>query len=392
MSHYSLIVALPPGSDIQEELDKRLAPYDENKSVEPYKDFEKAESPADFWWYQSIKRDAETVANQDHSKILPYDPDQLGISSASSRYTPEQQWAEFERDAAIFNSLPNPPTWQAVCDAYNARWDHQPYDEDGDLDRSYMRVDEETGKPYTLSTYNPKSKWDYWRIGGRWPRYFAVCQPKSSWWEGECIQEPLSWEWQPRPWGEESKPDRDARDRLDHSWVEAGPRGMLDFEAMRLKEENQVRQEYADFMRFVKQTGFSLENTKGWSEFVTEFIELENSEEKWAIRDRAREVYRLQPLVAALNASEEYRWAWDCLIDKYRKNDLEELVRQARRDAVPGYATLTLEGNWVAPGEMGWFGCSSDDDESRAEYKEWANGYLEGLPSDTILVVLDLHI
>ncbi len=31
-----------------------------------------------------------------------------------------------------------------------------------------LRFDPEDGTPFTLSTYNPRSKWDYYRIGGGW--------------------------------------------------------------------------------------------------------------------------------------------------------------------------------------------------------------------------------
>lgn len=392
MSHYSLIVALPAGSDVDAELERRLDPYNENNTVDPYPDYEGAERPEDFWWYKSIQKDAKVVAENDHSKILPYEPDQLGISSASSRYTPEQQWAEFERDAAIFNSLPNPPTWQAVCDAYNARWDHTELDEDDEPDHSFMRYDAEKDRAYTLSTYNPKSKWDYWRVGGRWPRYFPVRRPLSSKWLPGLITTALSWEWQPMPGVQESKPDKDARESLNHGWVEGGPKGLLDFEQKRKAEEDRARKEYAEFMAFVESTGFSLEHTQGRSKFIEEFEDMPASDLKWAARDRAFQVYREQPLVKALNESAEYRWAWSCLIDKYKKSTLDELVEEARRDAVPGYALLTLDERWMAPGEMGWFGMSTDDEEGRAEYKRQANEYLDNLSDDTILVVLDLHI
>lgn len=391
MSHYSVIVALPPGCNVEDELDKRLAPFDENMTVEPHRDYESAETPEDFWWYKSIKGDAEVVAKQDHSKILPYEPDGIGISSAYSHKTPEQQWVDYESDAALFNSLPNPPTWQSVCDAYNERWEHTEYDEDGELDGSYMHYDPEKDRAYTMSTYNPNSKWDYWRIGGRWPRYFPV-RSEVNLWHPAIIQTRLSWEWKPTPGLKESKPDQDARARLQENWVEGGPKRLLNFDIKRDFEAGMVRKDYAEFMAFVEETGFSLEATKGWSEFTTEFMEIDSSKDKWAIRSRAREVYAAQPLVAAMNESEEYKFAWDCLIDRYKKNSLEELIRVARRDAVPGYAVLTLEGEWKAPGEMGWFGMSSDDDEARAQYKDWANDYLDGLPGDTILVVLDVHI
>lgn len=382
MSHFSLIVALPGDTlNVEEELEKRLEPFNENRSVEPYRDYEYSKAE-DFWWYRSIKRDAEVVANQDHSVIRPYNPDLLGFSSAESRDTPEQQWADVERDAAVYNSLPNPVTWETLVAAYNRYYcEGHPYS-----DGTPMYWEAETDRAYTMSTYNPLSKWDYWRIGGRWPRYFPLKNPES--WDVRLIGTPLSWEWRDTY----SQTDRDARDALPEGWVEGGPKGLLDFEVKRKAEEDRVRKEYEEFMAFVRGTGWTLEETKGWSEFLEELDRLDDGEDRKGWIDRLREVYRAQPLVAAFKEHRDYRFTWGCLIDKYKKTSLEELVRLARIEAVPGYALLTLEQEWKAPGEMGWFGMSTDNDEDRIAYKEWANEYLDNLPDDTILVVLDLHI
>ena len=60
--------------------------------------------------------------------------------------------------------------------------------------------------------------------------------------------------------------------------------------------------------------------------------------------------------------------------------------------AVPGYATISTDGRWMAPGKMGWFGVSSDSTDDRIGYWEAANAYIEALPDDTWLVALDCHI
>jgi hypothetical protein len=73
-------------------------------------------------------------------------------------------------------------------------------------------------------------------------------------------------------------------------------------------------------------------------------------------------------------------------------------VTAARNSAVPCYATLLAhdpdcEPEWVAPGEMGWFGMSSDSADDRAAYDAQINRFLDAeMPGDAVLVVLDLHI
>ena len=57
------------------------------------------------------------------------------------------------------------------------------------------------------------------------------------------------------------------------------------------------------------------------------------------------------------------------------------------------YAVLTPDGVWHAPGNMGWWGCSS---ESGAEAKDWFGHYkerfLDTADKDWILTIVDCHI
>jgi hypothetical protein len=56
------------------------------------------------------------------------------------------------------------------------------------------------------------------------------------------------------------------------------------------------------------------------------------------------------------------------------------------------YAVLNDDG-WKAPGEMGWFGCSTDTPEvSRKWETEFRSLFLTGLDPDTMVSVYDLHI
>jgi len=57
------------------------------------------------------------------------------------------------------------------------------------------------------------------------------------------------------------------------------------------------------------------------------------------------------------------------------------------------YAVITEDGQWYAPGEMGWFGCSS---ESHEESQKWNDKYwdtfLADLSPDTLITIVDCHI
>lgn len=372
MSHFVLIAALPADTDdVDLELAARLAPYDENKEVPAYKSYEDEERPEQHWYYRHLKERADAVLNQDHSIIKPYNPDTIGWSSAETRETPEEQWTEIVRDAERFNSLSDPVDWPSLINVYNAEYYSDP-DEDSNNYYNRLRYDAEADRAFTWSTYNPDSKWDWYQVGGRWSYYFPARATitdteyrglihGSGWPRNEI---PL------KPWH-----------------CEGGPKKFLDLEKLRDEKGKEAAEEYDKWTEFSSQ----YPPAQPWESFLAEFEDMPNGTEKWAVRDRVREVYRTQPLIAASNDHPDYRFAWECLVTKFTPSR-EEYIAAARRDAVPGFAVLTLDNEWVAPGKMGMFGFSDDTPEGRAEYKDWANQYLDGLDDDVILVAVDLHI
>jgi len=133
MSHFTVVVCI----EDPERLEAALAPFDENREVEPYRDYEEGE-PARFWAVGAL-REGEGL-----------NPD----------------------DATL--------TWQQVADAYNERYRQ---------DEDPMLVDE-SGRAYVVSTRNPDAKWDYWRIGGRWGGAFPYRQELG----GEVIKPERDWD------------------------------------------------------------------------------------------------------------------------------------------------------------------------------------------------------
>lgn len=115
MSHYAVLVIKNQDAD----LDEILAPYSENLKVEPYIDRTKQQMIDDAKKYKAnflerISKDPSTEISDWHRKYLNAETD--------------QQFYDAERSNSGI------------------------YDEDGN----------------ELTTYNPKSKWDWWTEGGRW--------------------------------------------------------------------------------------------------------------------------------------------------------------------------------------------------------------------------------
>lgn len=96
------------------------------------------------------------------------------------------------------------------------------------------------------------------------------------------------------------------------------------------------------------------------------------------------------PFIRALRAARLSLWG-----DPYEEyclgheNPVGEYVRRARASVTSTYAML-INGEWVARGEMGWFGMSRDDlDQETWDIKVAET--IDSLPDDTLLTLVDCH-
>lgn len=376
MSHFVVLVAMDPTDDPAGKLAELLAPFDENREDIPeYRDYE--DGPAEnYWLYTSVKRTAEEVAAGDRSSVKPYRPDEIGISSAfDNRRTEEEQWADLELEAEKFRFFSNPPTWPEVIAYANNRW--YPEGETEDNRQSLLRYDEEQDKAYTLSTYNPNSKWDWYQVGGRWSGYFPVKQPLDMDEAQNLIQGQRSWtnEGQPR-----------------EAWtVDGGPVRLLDLDLLRDRKGTEAGERYDAYQALVQDLPEALPFRVFSEDAQARVALLTNRQEISDTWDAAREAYNSQPRVRVARESEQFKWNFECLINEFSVGR-DFYVEKARQAAVPGFAMLTPEGEWVAPGEMGWFGMSTNSEEDTAMFKAKCNGYIEGLHPDTLLLAVDCHI
>jgi hypothetical protein len=316
MSHFSVIVCI----DDLAKLEAVMAPFSEQLEVEPYRDYEEG-GPAGYWAVKALRENAGL------------NPD----------------------DSAL--------TWAQVADAHNRRYAPS-YAEAGLLRDGQERpllVDEESGRAYTMSTYNPESKWDYWRIGGRWGGYF----PFRAEYREQVIQPEPGW---------------DSPESIPPDHCDGGPKLALDLAALREEKAAQARKTYAEFHALVDGTPEAMP----WSAFADNV-----SDGNGYTIERAREEYRSQPRVKVIKDS-DFRWHDDPVAEFGQPE--RQYVAKETAGAVPGYATVTLDGRWMAPGRMGWFGMSTETESDQIGYWEAANAYIEALPETTLLVALDCHI
>ena len=75
--------------------------------------------------------------------------------------------------------------------------------------------------------------------------------------------------------------------------------------------------------------------------------------------------------------------------DRYK--DAEEYA--TRNSSFTTYAVLTPDGEWHAPGEIGWFGCSSEtSDEMRDWDLNYKKRFIDESDPDWIMTIVDCHI
>lgn len=109
--------------------------------------------------------------------------------------------------------------------------------------------------------------------------------------------------------------------------------------------------------------------------------------EQNGVNEVSRKAYNDQPGVkAARKALDDF----DEFADKLLVSR-EEYVNAARESANTLFAYIDLEGKWNERGNMGWWGCVSDE-KDRSAWNETFSKFLDSLPDDAMLTIVDCHI
>lgn len=354
MSHYTVLVTLPgavSSENLEEAIGRVMAPFDENTQVEPYRSYEE-DAPGSYWLTTSIRRMAEEYREGKVPEPGEFENETLPVRTA-----------RYALAAELAPTLGDNPSWPAVLEAENRLYPGAADDDDRKV------YDPDKDQVYSMSTYNLLSKWDYWRIGGRWGGYFPIKNPNAIG-AGELILPQPGW---------------DSPADIPSGRCDGGRKRDLDLAGLRDQKAIKAMADWDTYHRIVD----GLPPVTPWSEF------LKRREAGEITIDQARELYHAQPRVVACNEAPEYKGHFlNTPVDDIEPYDREEYGLRAARSAVPGYATLdgAVDGRWYAPGEMGWFGMSNHDEDSREDYDNRVNVYVDALPEDTWMVVLDCHI
>lgn len=335
ISHFTVLV-------IGDDHEAQLAPYDENIEVEPYKDHADERLVAR---YHEIYEEERGVRAEGLGEVLDF---------MRERYGEDENWG----------------------------------------------VDDEG--LYRMSTYNPKSKWDWYVVGGRWRGYFKL--------KPEAMDRPETL----ADVGEMPSYENPARYDADHTLKK-----YIDIEGMRAADGERAGKRWD----LAQQVFGDLPEALSWVQVLAKHTPVEVSvaevtelAEENAVAtlpvaadihiegkpdvDAAREEYHAQPRVVAVREWDakqrgEDKWdqtllGWNGDVVDYQVTR-EAFVQEARDTAISTYAYVR-DGEWFAPGEMGWWGMSSDGPKDKNRFVREFNQMLDELPDDTLLTLVDCHI
>lgn len=229
-------------------------------------------------------------------------------------------------------------------------------DTNGDHKFGYITMDEAGDVVKVVRRTNPNKKWDWYVVGGRWSGFFRL-KPNAEGVRGEagllgasrnkgegfadqCTKGAIDLEWMRDEVG------RRAGEGWDKAYAAAEPHGGLSWEPWEKVRDEKFKGDI----------------------------------------DGARAFYNDQPIVKALAAALKHPWDG---VDEYL-TPREKYVQDARDRALVPYSLL-VNGEWIAKGEMGWFGCSNDA-MTQDDWNKKVNELIDGLSDDTQLTLVDCHI
>lgn len=174
MSHFIAVCLLPPGtkeSQFESRIGKLIAPYDENKKSKKYlvtcgcvgggaQEDINTRADLKFGTYDDLRAKLREATSGPEFKYpdLP--------TESTPKDEAKQMWAAYRKVEArvqkVWNKIRRP----------RERFEERETKKHPLRNKPDAECSECKGKGKHFTTYNKKSKWDWWVIGGRWPDYF----------------------------------------------------------------------------------------------------------------------------------------------------------------------------------------------------------------------------
>lgn len=199
------------------------------------------------------------------------------------------------------------------------------------------------GRVESESNYNPKSKWDWYEIGGRWSGFFTL---------------------------------------KDGSKSDQAKKSEIDFEAMEANEEKEAREYHKKVREAFGGEIPVVEVT--WDEVL--------ADDSIGDIEAKRAYYHSQPAMKLKAKAEKKNpdlFGWGFSLE-YINPDEDEYANKIKAKAYSTYAVLA-GGEWYEKGKMGMFGMS-DDKMTEEEWLSSLKKLVEDASDDTLFTLVDCHI
>lgn len=220
----------------------------------------------------------------------------------------------------------------------------------------YAIIDNDGNLIQAVNRTNPCAKWDWYELGGRWTGFFKL-KPGAS--------------------GEVGLPGI-GTDSAAPGYADQARKGDIDFDGMRQAAVAAAAKSYDEFHAI-------LAKHPGTKSLEACFASHPDTQEG---RSAAKDEYNKQPCAQEFDEA-----GFFLLFDDIFKRfciPRDEFLARAFNSAISTYAFIN-EGAWVACGDMGWWGISSNEIGEDA-WNARFNAMLDELPDDTLLSLYDCHI
>ncbi len=332
------------------------------------------------------------IGNDVAGQLAPYD-ENLEVERYVEVKEPGNHWFAADARKSLGLDEDAPVTAEQVVAYHNGQYANE---------ASLFVHEGQVGK---WSTRNPKSKWDYWREGGRWhgfwllnaegaetlalaahveaARYEAL-KATAEYSEFAAILSRLG--------GKDWDPPNSKRGVRANSAIKRH----VDLAGMRAEAEDDARKQWTVYVAAVCDAVREHGMGEPWSQIYERAMgspidapDLPNHD---AI-NRARHEWRVQPYIRALCSHHDLWWINDP--HGYFGPDLDEhscdaFVKRAGDCAFAPYAVVK-DGEWAAKGRMGWFGMS-DEQVSQTGWNDRVAALIESLKPNARLTIVDCHI
>jgi hypothetical protein len=385
MSHFTVMVKVSPeqlimsSNDVEEAVERMLAPYQENNMGDcprEFMEFQELESE----YLEEYENQVQTrvvfpdgtTKSQHHSEFYFEDPDDDSPFPSKKFQCPE----DCELKDIPFKELYS--TFEEFVEKYHGEKERDP--------------------EHGLYGYweNPNKKWDWYQIGGRWRGMLRTKEGVEKGYGERSGVAVMSAQDNGDPKGYLEDQPHEA----DYARV-----GDIDFEGMDLEVDLKIDewwekyQKYLQFEEFIEREGYKrgerwptndeVEEHLGWDEQEYRDISFMDHEVHQAFYKLGIRKPKKDENGKNVENPETGKWEWE----EDEPVTIEDLKTKHRHRWEFGtWAVLDAEG-WKEKGEMGWWGFSSESVEEGQEWsKSFVDAFLKNEDPDTLIVIVDCHI